>query len=157
MNKKEVEQIVRMLIPAVKKIVKVEAKKVLKPLIKEAVEAQVNKMLAEQFVSQMGNRSTIVESAPVRGPSIKQQKRKTRDQLMRNLGLDESNPMMNVFDDIIEEGYSDIDMDPEEIIEEAVDIRSATMMGDPTKTEIAGEGVPLKMFGLSKNRPFVKF
>lgn len=171
MKKEELTIIVKSIVPIVQKVVRAEAKKILKPLIKEAVEAQVNKILAEQFVASLGsknkgqNLSETMMSPEPRHPSPKPKKKKlSREELFKRVGLEEHSPMSDIFDDILTEANEDDNWDDEndwdddgdEVIKESVKLNQLRGT-DVTEFEIEGAGVPLAALGLSPNRPFVKF
>lgn len=145
MKKEELSILVKSLVPVVKKIIQQEARKIMKPLIKEAVEAQVNKILAEQFLSTISsNKRNLTESFSVdeddnfvAAPKRRKPK-KSREQMMRDMGIDEG---MQMF-------YEDYDT--EDLITEG-----QTAFADPEEGD--GEGISLAALGLSPSKPFVKF
>ena len=156
MDKKELALLIRSLAPIIKKMVALEAKRIVKPMIKEAVENKVNKLLAEHFVSTASKRSLVEEMdydgdliEPVKSPRKPQPQfmglgntaKQTRAKLMERMGIDSSNPISMAFSDIDER--------------EIESVNSAPGQGEYLDETEDDDGVDLSRFGVTQK--YVRF
>lgn len=152
MKKEEVRVILKSLLPTIRKIVRREAKKIIKPLINEAVENKVNKILAEHFLQNIqgqGKRTLneVFEPEENRTKDKKEelyeaQREKEREEFrqkaLKRLRADE-NPMLN-------EIYSDISEDE---VARASKSQSLNVGGHQVYVDDDTEGVDLSLLGMS--------
>lgn len=95
------------LIKLIKKVVREEVRSTISSLLKERVEIEVNKILAERFVASIGAGSAKVipetkQPQPPQKPqpSQKQINESRKRDLLKKMGVDENPMMQSIFEDV---------------------------------------------------------
>lgn len=145
MKKEDLQIFIKALVPSIKKMIRSESKKIVQSMIKEEVENQVNRILAEQFIQTIGNnKRSLMEDSSVSemigGGSAQKTRTKNekalseqrRNDIRKKLGIDEEPTLGMIYGD----------MDQEEVIQES---RGVGSYDDPLEDD--DDGVDLSAFG----------
>lgn len=139
MKKEEIKQLLGALVPTIKKVVQMEMKKVVRPLIKEEVDRRIDKILAEHFLKNVGKQALAespskLEEVDLKIDKAEREKRRLalRESLMKKMGVDK-NPMLEGI-------YGDIDAS------QLSSMSTSTFAGETVYVDGEDEGVDLSLF-----------